>query len=130
MLSPAYGMSFYEFDDQKDIESYGVLMCDMVHCVPPMTPLYFYVGWYWYNYAVRYAAETLCLPTSKGWDTRVVNGHHYITAIRTTPKRQDNGNFYLERRLGPILRTSMDLGTVQKGADRFLCESKKIERHY
>ncbi len=65
-MQPAYGMSFYEFDDQKDIESYGVLMCDMVHCVPPMSPLYFNVGWYWYNYGVRYAAETLSLPTTPG----------------------------------------------------------------
>jgi len=86
MLSPAYGMSFYEFDDEKDVASYDVLMCDMVHCIPPMTPLYFAVSWYWYNHGIRYAAETLCLPTTKGWDTRVVNGFHYITAIKTTPE--------------------------------------------
>ena len=103
MLSPAYGMSFYEFDDQKDIESYGVLMCDMVHCVPPMTPLYFYVGWYWYNYGVRYAAETLCLPTSKGWDTRVFQGHHYITAIRTTPEEAKQRGPLFRERIRPFI---------------------------
>jgi len=103
MLSPAYGMSFYEFDDKKDIESYGVLMCDMVHCVPPMTPLYFYVGWYWYNYAIRYAAETLCLPTSKGWDTRVVNGHHYITAIKTTPEEARQREPLFRERIKPFI---------------------------
>lgn len=103
MLQFAYGMSFYEFDDQKDIESYGVLMCDMVHCVPPMTPLYFNVGWYWYNYGVRYAAEMLCLPTSKGWDTRVVNGHHYITAIKTTPEEAKQREPIFRERIKPFI---------------------------
>ena len=84
MLLPAYDLSFYEFDEENDPKSYGVLLCDVVHGKPPMKPLYIGVGWYWYYHGIRYGAETLFLPTTHGWDSRFVKGYPYITAIRTT----------------------------------------------
>ena len=84
MLSPAYDLSFYEFDEENDPKNYGVLLCDLVHGKPPMKPLYIGVGWYWYYHGVRYGAETLCLTTTHGWDSRFIKGYPYITAIRTT----------------------------------------------
>ena len=86
MLKDAYDLTFYEFDDEKDPNAYGVLLCDVVHGRPPMKPTYMGIGWYWYYHGVRYGAETLCLPTTHGWDSRFVNGYPYITAIRTTPE--------------------------------------------
>ncbi len=84
MLLPAYDWSFYEFDEELDPESYGVLLCDVVHGTPPMKPLYIGVGWQWYYHGFRYGSETLHLPTTKGWDSRFIDGYPYITAIRTT----------------------------------------------
>jgi len=84
MLLPAYDLSFYEFDEENDPKSYGVLLCDVVHGKPPMKPLYIGIGWYWYYHGIRYGAETLFLPTTHGWDSRFVKGYPYITAIRTT----------------------------------------------
>ncbi len=84
MLLPAYDLSFYEFDEENDPKSYGVLLCDVVHGKPPMKPLYIGIGWYWYYHGIRYGAETLSLPTTHGWDSRFVKGYPYITAIRTT----------------------------------------------
>ena len=84
MLHSAYDLTFYEFDQEKDVSSYGVLLCDVVHGKPPMKPLYIGVGWYWYYHGFRYGAETLSLPTTLGWDSRFINGYPYITAIRTT----------------------------------------------
>jgi len=84
MLLPAYDLSFYEFDEERDPKSYGVLLCDVVHGKPPMKPLYIGIGWYWYYHGIRYGAETLFLPTTHGWDSRFVKGYPYITAIRTT----------------------------------------------
>lgn len=78
-------------------------MCDLVHCVPPMTPLYFNVGWYWYNHGIRYAAETLSLPTSKGWDTRIVDGYHYITAIRVTSEEAKEREPIFRERIKPFI---------------------------
>jgi pyruvate, water dikinase len=84
MLHPAYDLTFYEFDDERDVQVYGVLLCDLVHGKPPLKPLYFGIGWYWYVYAIMYAAETLHLPTTKGWGYRVRDGYPYLTALRTT----------------------------------------------
>ncbi len=84
MTSTAYDLSFYEFDEQKDPENYGVLLCDVVHGKPPLKPLYIGVGWYWYYHGFRYGAETLQLPTTMGWDSRFIDGYPYITSIRTT----------------------------------------------
>jgi len=84
MLLPAYDLSFYEFDEENDPKSYGVLLCDVVHGKPPLKPLYIGIGWYWYYHAFRYAPETLCLPTTHGWDSRFINGYPYITTIKTT----------------------------------------------
>ena len=84
MLHPAYDLTFYEFDDERDTQIYDVLLCDLVHGKPPLKPLYFGLGWYWYVYAISNTAETLHLPTTKGWDYRVKGGYPYITAMRTT----------------------------------------------
>jgi pyruvate,water dikinase len=84
MLLPAYDLTFYEFDDERDTKVWDVLLCDLVHGKPPLKPLYFGTGWYWYVYAIMNAAETLQLPTTKGWGYRVVDGYPYLTAMRTT----------------------------------------------
>ena len=84
MLSPAYDLSFYEFDEDNDPKNYGVLLCDVVHGKPPLKPLYIGIGWYWYYHGFRNGAETLQLPTTRGWDSRFIDGYPYITAIRTT----------------------------------------------
>lgn len=84
MLHPAYDLTFYEFDDERDTQVYEVLLCDLVHGKPPLKPLYFGIGWYWYVYAITNAAETLHLPTTKGWGYRVRDGYPYLTALRTT----------------------------------------------
>ena len=84
MLSSAYDLSFYEFDQDNDVKNYDVLLCDMVHGKPPLKPLYIGIGWYWYYHGFRNGAETLHLPTTRGWDSRFINGYPYITAIRTS----------------------------------------------
>ena len=84
MFSPAYDLSFYEFDEDNDPKNYGVLLCDVVHGKPPLKPLYIGIGWYWYYHGFRNGAETLQLPTTRGWDSRFIDGYPYITAIRTT----------------------------------------------
>jgi len=84
MLHPAYDLTFYEFDDERDAQIYDVLLCDLVHGKPPFKPLYIGLGWYWYVFAISNTAETLQLPTTKGWDYRVRDGYPYITAMRTT----------------------------------------------
>jgi phosphohistidine swiveling domain-containing protein len=103
MLHDAYDLSFYEFDDEKDPKEYGVLLCDVVHGRPPMKPAYIGIGWYWYYHGVRYGADTLCLPTTFGWDSRFVKGYPYITAIRTTPEEAKEREPIFREKIKPFL---------------------------
>ncbi|MFH1116256.1 MAG: PEP-utilizing enzyme [Pseudomonadota bacterium] len=103
MLHDAYDLSFYEFDEEKDVKEYGVLLCDVVHGRPPMKPMYMGIGWYWYYHGVRYGAATLCLPTTHGWDSRFVKGYPYITAIRTTPEEAAAREPVFRERIRPFL---------------------------
>ena len=52
MLHPAYDLTFYEFDDERDTKVWDVMLCDLVHGKPPLKPLYLGTGWYWYVYAI------------------------------------------------------------------------------
>jgi pyruvate,water dikinase len=103
MLKPAYDLSFYEFDDEQDVEAYDVLLCDVVHGKPAMKPLYIGVGWYWYYHALRYAAETLQLPTTHGWDSRFINGYPYITTIRTTEEEVKAREPHFKENIRPFI---------------------------
>jgi phosphohistidine swiveling domain-containing protein len=103
MLHPAYGLTFYEFDDEKDPKEYGVLLCDVVHGRPPMKPAYMGLGWYWYYHGVRYGAGELSLPTTHGWDSRFVNGYPYITAIKTTPEEAKAREPIFREKIKPFL---------------------------
>ena len=103
MLLPAYDLTYYEFDEDNDPKNYGVLLCDVVHGKPPMKPLYIGVSWYWYYWGIRCAAETLHLPTSKGWDSRFINGYPYITAIRTTQDEAKAREPIFRERIRPFI---------------------------
>ncbi len=103
MLLPAYDLSFYEFDEENDPKSYGVLLCDVVHGKPPMKPLYIGIGWYWYYHGIRYGAETLFLPTTHGWDSRFVKGYPYITAIRTTEAEAKAREPFFREKIKPFI---------------------------
>jgi phosphohistidine swiveling domain-containing protein len=103
MLHDAYDLSFYEYDDSKDLESCGVLLCDVVHGRPPMKPLYMSIGWYWYYHGLRYAADQLQIPTNHGWDSRFVNGYPYITTIRTTAEERQRREPLFRERIRPFI---------------------------
>jgi pyruvate,water dikinase len=103
MLRPAYDLTFYEFDDERDPKIYDVLLCDLVHGKPPLKPLYFGIGWYWYVYAIMNAAETLRLPTTKGWGYRVVDGYPYLTAMRTTQKEAEERSPIFRGKIKPFI---------------------------
>jgi pyruvate,water dikinase len=103
MSEYAYDLSFYEFDEEKDLNSYGVLLCDIVHGKPAKKPLYIAIGWYWYYHGFRYASETLCVPTTHGWDSRFIKGYPYITAIRTTEEERKAREPIFRKKIRPYL---------------------------
>ena len=112
MTASAYDLSFYEFDEENDPKNYGVLLCDVVHGKPPLKPLYIGIGWYWYYHGFRYSAETLHLPTTKGWDSRFINGYPYITAIRTSAQETKERESTFRQKIRPFIE---DFGNVWDG---------------
>ncbi len=103
MLHPAYDLTFYEFDDERDTEVWDVMLCDLVHGKPPFKPLYIGLGWYWYVYAIMAAAETLHLPTTKGWGYRVRDGYPYLTALRTTKEEAEAREPIFREKIKPFI---------------------------
>ena len=103
MLHPAYDLTFYEFDDERDPQIYDVLLCDLVHGKPPLKPLYIGLGWYWYVYAIANTAETLHLPTTKGWDYRVRDGYPYLTAMRTSEEEAREREPIFKEKIKPFI---------------------------
>lgn len=114
MLLPAYDITFYEFDEEQDPKSYGVLLCDVVHGRPPLTPLYIAVGWYWYYHGFRSAAEMLHLPTTKGWDSRFIKGYPYITAIRTTDEEAKEREPIFRQKIRPFIEDFENVWHLEK----------------
>ncbi|MEI2764392.1 MAG: PEP-utilizing enzyme [Dermatophilaceae bacterium] len=69
------------FDEQADLQMSPAWFLDGTHSVPPWTPLF---GWFWVNFCrhgMQYGAETLSLPTVKGWDWRFHKGGGYLTVL-------------------------------------------------
>jgi pyruvate,water dikinase len=102
-LLPAYDWTWYEFEDEDDPKSYGVLLCDFAHGAPPWKPLYIGIGWYWYYHGVRYGAETLHLPSTHGWDSRFRDGMPYITVIPTTDEEAKQREPIFRERIKPYI---------------------------
>jgi pyruvate, water dikinase len=103
MLRPAYGYTKYEFDEENDLKNYTVFLCDFVHGVPPWKPLYLIAGWINYIWGLQFAAETLHLPTTRGWDYRVIDGHCYPTIIETTEEEAKQREPAFRQQIRPYL---------------------------
>jgi pyruvate, water dikinase len=70
-----------EFEEAYDLEQSPAWFLDATHSVPPWTPMF---GWFWVNFCrhgMQYGAETLQLPTTKGWDWRFKDGGGYLTIM-------------------------------------------------
>jgi len=70
-----------EFDESVDFEISPCWFQDATHSVPPWTPMF---GWFWINFCrhgMQYGAESLSLPTVKGWDWRFKDGAGYLALL-------------------------------------------------
>jgi pyruvate,water dikinase len=104
MYPASYGFGTkYQWDDERDLKHYIVLLCDFVHCVPALSPLYVLNGWVNYIWGLQNAAETLQLPSSKGWDYRIIDGYCYPTIILTTPEEAKQREPIFREKLRPYL---------------------------
>lgn len=77
-----------EFEPKSDFEISPAWFLDATHSVPPWTPMF---SWFWVNFCrhgMQHAAETLSLPSVKGWDWRIYRGGGYL-AVLTVNSREE-----------------------------------------
>jgi phosphoenolpyruvate synthase/pyruvate phosphate dikinase len=103
MILPAYGYSKFEFDEENDLKNYTVWLCDFVHGIPAWKPLYLTSGWSNYLWGLQLAAETLHVPTTKGWDYRIINGYCYPTIIETTEEEAKQREPIFRQKIRPYI---------------------------
>jgi len=99
-----YGATRFEYDEENDLSNYTVFLADVVHGTPPWRPLFFIESWgRWAYRAIQRAAERLCLPTTKGWDIRYINGYPYPTVIETTEQEEKERQSLFRERIRPYV---------------------------
>ena len=113
-----YGYNCYDWrgnDEDLDPQNYDVWICDVAHTVPAWTPLF---ASEWYRvvpYAMVFANDFLCEPTSKGWAWRVFNGYGYITPIKVPKEEVKERQEIYKKNLGPIIEDPW--GYIQRLSD-------------
>ncbi len=103
MLLPAYGYAKFEFDEENDLKNYTVWLCDFVHGIPAWKPLYLTSGWANYLWGLQLSAETLHVPTTKGWDYRIIDGYCYPTIIETTEEEAKQREPIFRQKIRPYI---------------------------
>jgi phosphohistidine swiveling domain-containing protein len=71
----------YEFDKEADLKVVPSWFWNATQSVPPWTPMF---AWFWMQYCAygtRVGAEQLSIPTSKGWEKRVLEGCDYSAIL-------------------------------------------------
>ena len=111
-----------EFDEERDLRQSPAWFLDGTHSVPPWTPMF---GWFWINFCrhgMQYGAETLSLPTVKGWDWRFRNGGGYLTLllVKTEQEKQEREKRFREA-MRPFVEDYDGLwnGFVREMLDRY-----------
>lgn len=110
-----YGSTRFEFDEENDLRNYTVFLADVVHGTPPWRPLFFMESWgRWAYRAIQRLAERLCLPTTKGWDVRYIDGYPYLAVIETTEKEAKEREPLFRERIKPYIENFDAIWEQQK----------------
>lgn len=103
-MAAVYGVTRFEFDEENDLKNYTVFLADVVHGTPPWRPLFFIESWgRWAYRAVQRGAEQLCLPTTRGWDIRFIDGYPYPTVIETSEEEAKEREPIFRERIRPFI---------------------------
>ncbi|TDA69632.1 MAG: hypothetical protein D9V47_05115 [Clostridia bacterium] len=100
-----YGYYHYDWRGEPDLDPqyYDCWVCNVAHSVPAWTPL-FTSEWYrLIPYAMQYANDYICEPTSKGWDWRIYNGYAYITSIKVPESEVEGRKQVYREQLASII---------------------------
>ena len=82
---PSYGIvPGYDWEEERDVQVSPWWLLDPTHSVPPWTPMF---AWFWIQYCghgMQYGAETVSMPTVRGYDWRLKDGGGYFAILTVT----------------------------------------------
>ena len=96
-----------DFNEEYDLQQSPAWFLDATHSVPPWTPMF---GWFWVNFCrhgMQYGAETLSLPTVKGWDWRFKDGGGYLCLLLVDSEQGERGKAEEVQGSHPALRRKL-----------------------
>jgi pyruvate,water dikinase len=103
-MAACYGLTRFEFDPVKDIESYGVWMADLTHFPKPTRPLNAKLWCDGCTMGAQWGAEMISMPETQGTDWRIINGYIYFTIIVTRPDEIPQREKVFVERVSPMLK--------------------------
>ncbi len=102
-MTACYGLTRFEFDPIKDIESYGVWMADLTHFPKPSRPLNAMLWCDGTTMGSQWGAEKISMPETKGQDWRIIDGYIYFTIIVSKPEEIPQREKVFSEKIKPIL---------------------------
>jgi pyruvate,water dikinase len=114
-MTAVYGYTQFEFDEENDLKNYDVWFCDLAHSSPPLKPLFVLHDWLWPGYrAIQRAYEYLHVPTSTGWDIRLIDGYVYVSVMLTTEKQAKQRAGVFREKIRPYIEDATGMWDESK----------------
>src|ERR1039458_9893707 len=113
-MTAEYGVTRFEFDEENDVKSYGVLFTDVTHGTPPFRPLYLMTSWLDGYQGFQKAYERLSVPSSKGWDIRCKDGYPLACLILTTDEESKDRAVVFREMIRPYIVDGENLWNKSK----------------
>jgi pyruvate,water dikinase len=102
-MAACYGLTRYEFDPERDLESYSVWLCDTVHVLNPSSPLNLALFCDGFSYGFQYGAGMLSMPETKGMDVRLIDGYFYFAVIEAKPEEVPQREKVFAQKIKPFI---------------------------
>jgi len=117
-MTACYGLTRYEFDPVKDIESYGALLADLTHFPRPTKPLNAMLWCDGVTMGAQWGSEQISMPETQGTDWRLIDGYIYLTMIPSRPEEVPAREKAFAERVRPML---LDFeGEWKKAMDKWM----------
>jgi len=114
-MTAVYGVTQFEFDEENDLKNYDVWFCDLAHSSPALKPLFVLHDWLWPGYrAIQRAYEHLSVPTSTGWDIRLIDGYVYVSVMLTSDEQAKERSVVFRERIRPFIEDAAGLWDKRK----------------
>lgn len=128
-MTAVYGYTQFEFDEENDLKNYDVWFCDLAHSSPPLHPLFVLHDWLWPGYrSIQRAYENLQVPTSTGWDIRLIDGYVYVSVMLTNEEQTKQRSVVFRDKIRPFIEDAA--GMWDRAKVELMAEYDQLKEKY